>query len=79
MKRRIGDELRAVLPAECFAVLVERFGGRVIRIPHAGLLEQLARHRRERDALDRGDTYREIAKAEGVAPSTVARDMKRST
>lgn len=75
----IRDELRAALTPECFALLIERFGGRVIRIPERGILTQLDRRRREREMIDDGETYRATAEAVGVATSTVVRDMKRAT
>lgn len=75
----IRDELRAALPPDCFALLVERFGGRVIRVPERGILAQLDRRRRERELIDDGASYTDTAEAVGVARSTVVRDMKRAT
>lgn len=73
-----GVDLVEVLGEECLEALVHAFPGRLIRVPSVAGLERLRRRRRIHEALDSGASYRDAAKAIGVAPSTVTRHAKRS-
>lgn len=76
---RRGADLVEVLGEDCVTALVRAFAGRLIRVPSVAGLERLRRRRRIHDELDGGASYREVARAVGVAPSTVTRHAKRFT
>lgn len=80
------SELSKRLSPKAFAELVEKFGGRLIRVPRskgpAPRSESASRReRRERVRVLAAShlTYEEIARELGVSRSTVIRDAKKTT